>query len=91
MALDVNKDEMIEYINKYNLIDVFNVYDITLIYLKQEDDEDGSASGEHYEVECRIKWIDPQTPKFTGALRKCLVNVSEYTNYIKRKHSIKWL
>jgi hypothetical protein len=90
MAIGVDKDEMLEYINKYNLVDSFNIYDITLIYLKQEDDEDGSAN-EHYEVECRIEWTDPQSPKFRGALRKCLVDVEEYKSYIKRKHSVKWL
>jgi hypothetical protein len=90
MTIGVDKDEMLEYINKYNLNDSFIAHDITLIYLKPEDDDDGSAY-EHYEVECRVRWVDPQTPKFTGALRKCLVNVQEYRNYIKRKHSIKWL
>lgn len=90
MAIGVKKDEMIEFINRHNLNDMFTVYDVTLIYLKQEDDDHGFA-GEHYEVECRVEWTDPQTPRFKGALRKCLVDVLEYTNYINRKHSVKWL
>lgn len=90
MAIGVDKDEMMEYINRYNLNDSFKIYDITLIYLKQNDDDNGYAN-EDYEVECRVEWTDPQSPKFRGALRTCLVNVEEYQSYIKRKHSIKWL
>jgi hypothetical protein len=90
MAIGVDKYEMIEYINQYNHNDVFTINDITLIYLKQEDDEHGPAY-KHYEVECKVDWIDPQTPKYTTALRKCLVDASEYKSYIERKYSIKWL
>ena len=90
MAIGVDKDEMLEYINKYNLNEEFTIYDITLIYLKKEDDEYGMAY-EQYEVECRVEWTDPQSPKFRGALRRCFVNVKEYNSYIKRKHSITWI
>ena len=90
MAVGIDKDEMMEFINKYNLNDSFTIYDITLIYLKQDDDEDGFAN-EHYEVECRIEWTDTQTPRYKTTLRKCLVSVEEYKSYLKRKHSVKWL
>ena len=90
MAIGVDKFEMMEYINKYNLVDEFNVYDVTLIYLNQ-DDPIGGFGNEQYEVECRVEWTDPQSPKFRGALRKCLVSVKEYNLWLSRKHSIKWL
>ena len=90
MSIGVDKYQMMEFISTYNLNDSFTISDITLIYLKQEDDEDGEAY-KYYEVECKVEWIDPQTPKFTGALRKCLVNIEEYKSYLKRKHSVKWL
>lgn len=61
--------------------------------LKNNDDENGSIY-EYYEVRCLL--VVPDTSilnnNMLGRIEKtCLVNVSEFKNWLKGEDSIKWL
>jgi len=69
-----------------------NLVNVLSVKSKDYDDEDGLAF-EHYIVKCKIRMINPTgSPSWSEDVEKsCLVNVTEYNNWLSKEESIKWI
>jgi hypothetical protein len=70
-----------------------NLLEVLEVKLKDTDDDYGFIN-EHYEVRCLLQVPDPSMPinNMLGKKEKiCLVNISEFNDWLKGEDSVIWV